>query len=112
MIRFLNQHLGEINKKIKEGDGREWKSILKHHRETIKFIQHERLIHLLVMLAVGIKFLMAMLFTLIYPKPILFVIDGLLLVLLIPYLVHYFRLENGVQKLYWIDKLIEKKVKD
>lgn len=112
MITFLNKHLSEIDQKL-EGDKKEnWESVLKHHRETIKFLQHERLIHLLVTLAFAIKFVVVMMFSLIYPKPLLLVIDVLLLSLLVPYIFHYFKLENGVQKLYWIDKLIQKKIKD
>jgi len=110
MIGYLNQHLKEINEKIKSGESQNWKRVLKHHREIIKFMQHERLIHLLVTLAFAIKFVVVMMFTLIYPNMILLVIDGLLLVLLVPYIFHYFRLENRVQKLYWIDKLIQKKI--
>lgn len=112
MINYLNQHLSEVNEKIEDGKNQDWKEELKHHREIIKFMQHERLIHLLVTLAFGIKFLIVMVFTLIYPKPILMLIDGLILILLVPYIFHYFRLENGVQKLYWIDKLIQKKIKN
>jgi hypothetical protein len=111
MIGFLNKHLSEISKKIKDGKGRNWETILRHHRETIKFMQHERLIHLLVTLAFGIKFVVVMIFSLIYPRMILFVVDGLLLVLLVPYIFHYFKLENGVQKMYWVDKLIQSKIK-
>ncbi|MDD4026685.1 MAG: hypothetical protein PHO75_00680 [Candidatus Shapirobacteria bacterium] len=111
MINFLNKYLGEINQKLEGSKKENWESVLKHHRETIKFLQHERLIHLLVTLAFAIKFIVVMMFTLIYPQPILLVIDGLLLVLLVPYIFHYFKLENGVQKLYWIDKLIRDIIK-
>jgi hypothetical protein len=111
MTDFLNKYLGEINKKIKNSGDQDWKVVLKHHRETIKFIQHERLVHLLVTLAFGIKFLVVMVLTLIYPKAVLLVMDGLILVLLVPYIFYYFKLENGVQKLYWIDKLIQEKIK-
>lgn len=112
MVDFLNQYLVEINEKIKANEKENWKSTLKHHRETVRFIQHERMIHLLVTLAFGIKFLIAMMFTLIKPSGLLLVIDGLLLCLVVPYIFHYFKLENGVQKMYWIDKLIQSKVKD
>lgn len=112
MINFLNQYLIEINEKLKNKSKHNWKTILKHHRETIKFLQHERLIHLLVTLAFGIKFVIAMIVTLFYPNMALLVIDILLLVLVVPYMFHYFKLENGVQKLYWIDKLIQKKIED
>jgi len=112
MTNFLNQYLIEINDKLKDKSKHNWKTILKHHRETVKFLQHERLIHLLVTLAFGTKFLMAMLFTIFYANPLLLIIDGLLLALLVPYIFHYFKLENGVQKLYWIDKLIQKKIEN
>jgi hypothetical protein len=111
MTKFLKKYIKEIEE-ILEGENKkvDWKKTLNTHRVTIGFFQHERLIHLLVTLAFGIKFLVAMILTLIYPQPVLLMVDGLLLILLVPYLFHYFRLENGVQKLYWIDKKIEKRV--
>ncbi|MDD2483263.1 MAG: hypothetical protein PHE32_01140 [Candidatus Shapirobacteria bacterium] len=110
MIDYLNQQLKEINEKIKSGESQNWKLILEHHREAIKFMQHERLIHLLVTLAFGILFVISMMFSLVCSSWLLMVVDFLLLILLVPYIFHYFRLENGVQKLYWIDKLIQKKI--
>lgn len=111
MVDFLNHYLSEVDEKLKNKEIKGWKSILVHHRETIKFLQHERLIHLLVTLAFAIKFVVVTMFVLIYPQPVLLLIDGLLLILLVPYIFHYFKLENGVQKLYWIDKLIQKRIK-
>ena len=75
MIDFLNQYLKEINKKIKDGEGWNWKDVLENHRETIKFMQHERLIHLLVTLTVAILFVVSMMFSLIYQFTVLFLID-------------------------------------
>jgi hypothetical protein len=112
MIDFLNQYLKEINRKIKDEGNQNWREVLENHRETIKFMQHERLIHLLVMLTVAILFMISIVFSLVYQFTILFLVDFLLLVLLVPYIFHYFRLENGVQKMYWIDKLIREKIKD
>lgn len=111
MTKFLKKYIEEIEE-ILEGDIKktDWKRVLNNHHKTIGFMQHERLIHLLVTLAFGIKFLVAMIFTLIYPNTILLVVDGLLLTLLVPYLFHYFRLENGVQKLYLIAQKIEKRI--
>lgn len=103
MTDFLNQYLGEINRKIKNGN-QDWGKVLINHREIIKFMQHERLIHLLVTLTLAILFFMVILAKL--------VVGLLLLILLVPYIFHYFKLENGVQKMYWIDKLIQGKVKD
>jgi hypothetical protein len=112
MADFLNQYLVEINKKIKERYHHNWKEVLIDHREVIKFMQHERLIHLMVTLTIAILFVMSMMFSLVYQFVILITIDSLLLILLVPYIFHYFRLENGVQKLYWIDKLIQEKIRD
>ena len=112
MTDFLNQYLTEINIRIKERHHYNWKEVLIDHRETIRFMQHERLIHLMVTLTVAILFVVTMLFSLINQSVILITIDILLLGLLVPYIFHYFRLENGVQKLYWIDKLIQEKIRD
>lgn len=68
--------------------------------EWILFFQHERLIHLLVtMLFALLTFgsLIAFLVTGFFPVIALFV---LFLALLIPYIFHYYHLENGVQQLY------------
>lgn len=112
MTDFLNQYLKEIDKKIKDNKNQNWKVVIKNHREMIRFIQHERLIHLLVTLTVAILFMISMMFSLIYQFMFLFLVDFLLLVLLVPYIFHYFKLENGVQRMYWIDKLIKEKMGD
>lgn len=68
--------------------------------EWILFFQHERLIHLLVtMLFALLTFgsLVTFLATGFLPVIALFV---LFLALLIPYIFHYYHLENGVQQLY------------
>lgn len=66
----------------------------------IQFFQHERLIHLIVTITFALLTMMAMLGTLFVPQPALFALVVLLLVLLVPYVRHYYILENGVQKLY------------
>ena len=66
----------------------------------IQFFQHERLNQLIVTA-------LSLFASLLLPKqPVLLALDVLFLVLLIPYIFHYYRLENGVQKLYeYYDKL-------
>ena len=66
----------------------------------IRFFQHERLIHLIVTVTFALLTIIAILGTLLVPQPALFVLVLLLLVLLVPYVRHYYILENGVQKLY------------
>jgi len=69
----------------------------------IHFFQHERLIHLLVLLAVVFLFVGVSLYVTFASVSLpIMVVHGLLFVLLVPYVAHYFTLENGVQKLYRI----------
>lgn len=73
----------------------------------IGFFQHERLIHLIVTVTFALLTIIAIMGTLIVPQPALFALVLLLLVLLIPYIRHYYILENGVQKLYqYYDKFV------
>ena len=67
----------------------------------IQFFQHERLIHLIVTALFALLTIISLLGSLAIPKqPILLALDLLFLILLIPYIRHYYLLENGVQKLY------------
>lgn len=66
----------------------------------IGFFQHERLVHLIVTVTFALLTILAILGCVLAPEPMLFVLVLLLLILLVPYIRHYYILENGVQKLY------------
>ncbi len=66
----------------------------------IGFMQHERLIHFLVTMLFALLFMLALGIYLFQPIPALAALVLLLLVLLIPYIGHYYYLENTVQKMY------------
>ena len=67
---------------------------------NIKFFQHERLIHLLVTIFLGIATILFFQIG-IQNELILFLIIGIItLILFIFYIVHYYFLENSVQELY------------
>lgn len=66
----------------------------------IGFFQHERLIHLIVTVLFALLTVISLLAELFLTEPILLVLSLLFLVLLVPYVGHYYLLENGVQKLY------------
>lgn len=73
---------------------------IKNHLIQISFFQHERLIHLLVTIFVGLLAMLFLLFGLMLENIGLIIIFLCLLILFIPYLLHYYLLENGVQKMY------------
>lgn len=84
--------------------------LLERHLEKLRWLQHERLIHLIVTALTSLVLMMLLILLQISPYTIpvllLFVI---MLVLTFCYLVHYFRLENTVQHWYVIADLLEEK---
>ena len=91
-----------------------WGKILEEHLTQIAFFQHERLIHLIVTVLFAVLEIMSILCTVILSAMgsgnlAIAILTILLLVLLIPYIRHYYILENEVQKMYvQYDKLLEK----
>lgn len=66
----------------------------------IGFFQHERLVHLIVTVTFAILTIIALIGCVLVTQLSLIVLVFMLLVLLLPYIRHYYILENGVQKLY------------
>lgn len=66
----------------------------------IQFFQHERLVHLIVLVTFAILEMLSIVGLLVVPSIINLLLSGLFLLLLIPYVYHYYILENGVQKMY------------
>ena len=74
----------------------------------IQFFQHERFIHLIVTVTFAILTVMSVLGFVVTAQIGLLVLTGMLLVLLVPYIRHYYILENGVQKLYqYYDNIVK-----
>ena len=92
-----------------EQDGKNWKKILAEHYIQIGFFQHERLVHLIVTMTFALMEIIAIVATVVSGYMWLLALDLMLLVLLIPYIRHYYILENEVQKMYnQYDKILEK----
>ena len=66
----------------------------------ISFFQHERLVHLIVTFFTGISAILVLIATIQFETITLLILFFILLLLFIPYIFHYYYLENGVQKLY------------
>ena len=73
---------------------------VKKHLVQIGFFMHERLIHLIVTVLFAILSVGVALYCVADPGIPMFLLFGALLVLLVPYIMHYYLLENGVQKMY------------
>ena len=102
-IQYITDECG------KEHSPEEWKALREDLLIQIGFFQHERLIHLIVtVLFALLTFGAAALF--LFTEDIACAVLGLaLLVLLVPYIWHYYVLENGTQTLYsFYDTTVQK----
>jgi len=94
-------HESAIRENLRDAKGKkDWDMLKTRHMQMIDFMQHERLIHLLVTLAFGICLLITAAMALLAPSQLIFLLMGLLLILFVPYISHYFFLENTVQRWY------------
>lgn len=110
MDRYLREHEAYISRCLEEDNpGTDWASLLAFHRTQLAFLQHERLIHLAITLFFALFMLSAVALLVFLPSLSTALLAGLLLVLVGGYLVHYYKLENGVQRLYHLDRKLEEK---
>jgi hypothetical protein len=86
------------------------KQLMVFHTAMIHSFNDERIVHLVVTMIVGLGLLMTSISTLAYQLNMLIPIDVLLTVLFIPYIYHYYRLENSIQDLYPLTEEIQKKM--
>lgn len=92
--------------KIEEMSEEERKGMAAEMLVQIQFFQHERLIHLIVTVTFALLTILAIFAFLALIQIGLLLLSGLLIILLVPYIRHYYILENGVQKLYtYYDKM-------
>lgn len=101
MGKRLKEYIEYIEKKLEENMTEEERQKVKADLLVqISFFQHERLIHLIVTVTFAILTIMTLFSVFMVEEPMLLILLALLLVLLIPYIWHYYKLENGVQRLY------------
>lgn len=105
LLQYL-QCMGEI--KADEMSVEERRELAAKVLVQIQFFQHERLIHLIVTVTFAILTVLSIFAFLALEQIGLLALCILLLVLLVPYIRHYYILENGVQKLYtYYDELVK-----
>lgn len=101
-----------IENKLKEDNtNEEWDKISEDYLVKINFYQHERLIHLIVTALFALMETIVITATVITESIGLMVLCAAILILLIPYVAHYYFLENTVQKMYLIYDKINERIK-
>ena len=73
---------------------------MEEHSTQISFFQHERLIHLIVTVTFALLEMLAILLSVIADSLFSILLPVVILMLLVPYIRHYYILENEVQKMY------------
>lgn len=101
MKNRILSYMEYVDKVLEKNEtGLTYGEIIQEHLVQIQFFSHERLVHLLVtitfaILAFGTFFLLIVSFS-----PGLLCLFIAVFILLVPYIMHYYLLENGVQKMY------------
>ena len=110
MRKRLTEYRKRIDALLEENpEGTDWDAVIREHLVQISFFQHERLIHLLVTLAFALMEVGFAIAVIVAPQILTAALALLVLVLLVPYIVHYYFLENETQKLYaQYDRMLER----
>jgi len=100
MTDFIKKHEAFIKETMDHLGTLSPEAFRDYHLAQIHFLQHERLVHLLVTIAFAFLFIFSLVMTWVHPVELLYILDLILLILLIFYILHYYRLENTVQRWY------------
>lgn len=94
------KYMDDLLEQLKADNKGNLDEIMKNHMIQIEFFMHERLIHLIVTVLFAVGTFMTVFTYLIVENMGLLLLAFMLIVLLAPYIKHYYLLENGVQKMY------------
>ena len=78
----------------------DWEEVLQEHLIQIGFFQHERFVHLLVTVTFALLEFITVGIFLITENISVLLLCAVVLCLLVPYIAHYYLLENETQKMY------------
>ncbi len=110
MINDMKRHERYIHEMLEKNlSSAAVRDLLEYHDKQIRWMQHERMAHLMTMLFVCLFALLLLGFTLLQPTMPGFILSGLLIILSAAYLIHYYRLENRVQRWYRLSVEIRKR---
>ncbi len=84
--------------------------MIEKHLHYIAFYQHERLVHLLVTITFAFLTFLTLFSALFFESLLWYLLFLICFFLLIPYILYYYTLENGIQKMYHqYEKMLDKK---
>lgn len=97
----IQAYLAYMDHLLEENDsGLSYEELCEEHLRQISFFMHERLVHLMVTLTFAILGFLTFCVTCFTFSYGLIALLVAIMVLLVPYIMHYYLLENSVQKMY------------
>ena len=84
--------------------------LYEYSRVQIAWISHERLVHLLVTLFISLLLIVSFFGFIPLQNKLIALLFAILTVLILFYIVHYYRLENGIHRLYKLSNQIHHKI--
>lgn len=106
MTKYAKRHEALIKKSIEEGSVSG--ILLEYHQQRIAWLQHERLVHLLVLILAVIGLITFFVLSMFVHNFWVVILACTLLVLSGFYVAHYYFLENTVQRWYRLaDEMVE-----
>lgn len=100
MRKYLTEYLNRLQALLDSDEPLDYDALMTEHLQKISFMQHERLIHFLVTMLFALGLLLMMGVLLMTEEMMILPLVLLILVLLVPYVAHYYFLENSVQRMY------------
>ncbi len=98
----MKNEISDYKKAVRQtlSDGKADEQFLEMLEKRISFYQHERLVHLIVTMTFAVMTVLSFFMLAQSPSPMSIGLSVLFLCLVIPYIGHYYFLENSVQQLY------------
>lgn len=109
ITEFMNNAVKFIEDEFDKLDEASKKAYLEEYTTKLTFFMHERLIHLIVTVLFAIMEIISITAMAVANNLISIVLSVMFMILLIPYVMHYYFLENSVQEMYKIrDRILSK----
>ncbi|PKM51607.1 MAG: hypothetical protein CVV02_06645 [Firmicutes bacterium HGW-Firmicutes-7] len=108
MTKYMREHESYILDGMKLGD--KLHELLEYHNHQIKWLQHERMVHLIVMICTSLLFMLSFVGMLIITNLLTLLLVVLLGILTSAYICHYYVLENTVQRWYKISNTLNNQI--
>ena len=110
MQQYILEHEAYIRGLLDSSESQDWVEIRKYHKAQILFMQHERLVHMIVTLSFGFFLVLVLFMAMFFRLAPLFLLVFILGVVEVMYMLHLYKLETGVQRWYGLYNEISRRV--